>query len=536
MDNKQPLRRCAIYTRKSSDEGLDQSFNSLDAQREACEAYIKSQKHEGWSTLKASYDDGGYSGGSMNRPALQALLSDIEAGKIDIIVVYKVDRLTRSLADFSKIVDVLDAKDISFVSITQQFNTTTSMGRLTLNVLLSFAQFEREVTGERIRDKIAASKKKGMWMGGNPPLGYDAKDRQLVVNKKEAERVRLIYQRYLDLGSVAELAKDLRNREIFSKRWTTQTGRVLGGKPMMRGALYDLLQNRVYLGEITHREASYPGNHDPIVPLDLWNAVQTLLAENRRKDLGKKEAVTTASPLTGLIVDDRGHPMSPTYTQKASGQRYRYYVSAALLDKGRGEPGAVSRLPAPDTEDLVRREISGWLCPEATDRIEWSVLIDLVTSITVRRDGLEVALSISALRENRFHPAVANSRDWSKAGKDTLHRTIRTKLIKVRGETFLHVPHGSSSEPRPDQAITKALARGWRWRRMLEVGEATSFESLGREEDVGDRYIASLVQLTFLAPEVTKRLVEGRQPAQVDLAYLLRREIPLSWQDTRLGL
>jgi site-specific DNA recombinase len=346
MPSRPASKRCAIYTRKSSDEGLEQAFNSLDAQREACEAYVQSQKHEGWSIVKTAYNDGGFSGGTMSRPALQALLSAVEAGKVDVIVVDKVDRLTRSLADFAKIVEVLDAKGVSFVSVTQQFNTTTSMGRLTLNVLLSFAQFEREVTGERIRDKIAASKKKGMWMGGSPPLGYDARDRQLVVNEVEAERVRLIFRRYLELGSVAALMKDLRASKVHSKRWTTRTGRVLGGKPFMRGALYDLLQNRIYRGEITHKDTSYPGNHDPIVPLELWESVQARLAENRRKDLGRRESVSETSPLTGLLYDDRGHPMSPTYTQKASGKRYRYYLSAAVLDEGRGEPGTVPRLPA----------------------------------------------------------------------------------------------------------------------------------------------------------------------------------------------
>ena len=266
--------RCAIYTRKSSDEGLEQEFNSLDAQREACEAYIVSQRHAGWTALPDLYDDGGLSGGTMERPALQRLLADVRAGKVQIIVVYKVDRLTRSLADFAKIVDVLDAHDASFVSVTQQFNTTTSMGRLTLNMLLSFAQFEREIAGERIRDKIAASKAKGMWMGGNVPLGYDVRDRKLIVNPTEAESVRMIFRRYAELGSVALLKAELDLLGVVSKRREGAGGFLSGGKPFSRGALYLLLQNRLYRGEIAHKGNVYPGQHQAIVDVELWQVVQ----------------------------------------------------------------------------------------------------------------------------------------------------------------------------------------------------------------------------------------------------------------------
>ena len=276
------VRRCAVYTRKSSEEGLDQTFNSLDAQREACEAYIRSQAHEGWKLVKTAYDDGGFSGGTLERPALQRLLADLGRGLVDVIVVYKIDRLTRSLADFARIVETLDRQGASFVSITQQFNTTTSMGRLTLNVLLSFAQFEREVTGERIRDKIAASKRKGMWMGGNLPLGYDVKDRQLVVNEAEAETVRYLFQRYVELGTVAALQTDLKRRAIVSKVWTSSSGKRRGGAGYSRGALYYLLRNTIYVGRIAHRGASYAGQHPGIVPQDLWDRVQALLTENRQ--------------------------------------------------------------------------------------------------------------------------------------------------------------------------------------------------------------------------------------------------------------
>jgi DNA invertase Pin-like site-specific DNA recombinase len=272
--------RCAIYTRKSSEEGLEHEFNSLRAQREACEAFITSQRHEGWVCLRAAYDDGGFSGATIDRPALQQLLADLAAGRVDIVVVYKIDRLTRSLADFAKIVEILDARGASFVSVTQQFNTTTSMGRLTLNVLLSFAQFEREVIGERIRDKIAASKQKGMWMGGAPPLGYRAQDRKLVTVDSEAEIVRFIFCRYAELGSVRLLTEEFEAQGIKSKSRTSASGRISGGKPFSRGALYVMLQNRIYRGEIVHKEQSHPGEHMPIIDQPLWDAVQAQLASN----------------------------------------------------------------------------------------------------------------------------------------------------------------------------------------------------------------------------------------------------------------
>jgi DNA invertase Pin-like site-specific DNA recombinase len=319
--------RCAIYTRKSSEEGLEQEFNSLQAQREACEAFINSQRQEGWVCLPAAYDDGGFSGATMDRPALQRLLGEITAGRVDTVVVYKIDRLTRSLADFAKIVEILDARGASFVSVTQQFNTTTSMGRLTLNVLLSFAQFEREVIGERIRDKIAASKQKGMWMGGVPPLGYQAQDRKLVIVDSEAEIVRSIFRRYAELGSVRLLKDELKARNIQSKLRTSASGHISGGKPFARGALYLMLQNRSYRGEIVHKEQSYVGEHTPIIDQPLWDAVQAQLAGNaaQHNDCGRTRQ---ASLLAGMLFDGDGHRMTPSHAVK-KGTRYRYYVSEA---------------------------------------------------------------------------------------------------------------------------------------------------------------------------------------------------------------
>jgi site-specific DNA recombinase len=307
--------RCAIYARKSSEEGLEQDFNSLDAQREACEAYIRSQKAEGWRALPDMYDDGGIPGATLERPALQRLLADIAAGWVDTVVVYKVDRLTHSLADFAKIVEIFDARGISFVSVTQQFNTTTSMGRLTLNMLLSFAQFEREVTGERIRDKIAASKRKGMWMGGLPPLGYDVQERKLVINPVEAETVRHIYRRYAELGSVRALRDELNRAGVLSKPRLDRFGRATGGKPLARGALYLLLQNRLYRGEIVHKSTSHPGEHPAIIDPALWDRVQQVLAANR---VDHSTGAHRADPslLAGLIFDAGGERLTPTHANK----------------------------------------------------------------------------------------------------------------------------------------------------------------------------------------------------------------------------
>jgi site-specific DNA recombinase len=332
--NNSPLRsrvRCAVYTRKSSEEGLEQEFNSLDAQREACEAYITSQKHEGWTALATLYDDGAYSGGTMDRPALQRLLDDIRSGKVDVVVVYKVDRLTRSLTDFAKIVEVLDAQGVSFVSVTQAFNTTSSMGRLTLNVLLSFAQFEREVTGERIRDKIAASKKKGMWMGGLPSLGYDVKDRKLVVNEMEAATVRYILRRYLELGAVRGLRDDLAATGIVSKRRAAADGTPYGGQRFSRGALYLMLKNRIYRGEIVHKGKAFPGEHAAIVDEELWQRVQRRLEDNHAE---RREGDKALQPslLTGIVFDASSEPMTPTHAVK-KGTRYRYYVSRQLITR-----------------------------------------------------------------------------------------------------------------------------------------------------------------------------------------------------------
>jgi site-specific DNA recombinase len=346
--------RCAVYTRKSSEEGLDQAFNSLHAQREACEAYVLSQAGEGWTLSPELYDDGGFSGGNLERPALQRLLADITGGRVNTIVVYKIDRLTRSLADFAKIVDRLDAAGGSFVSVTQAFNTTTSMGRLTLNVLLSFAQFEREVTSERIRDKIAASKAKGMWMGGVVPLGYDLGERELIVNEAEAETVRLIYRRYLALGSVNLLREDLKLSNVRSKAWATREGRAMGGALIGRGALFHLLQNRLYLGEIQHHDEVYPGRHKPIVDRSLFDAVQQRLSENRVV-ASLRQTRAAAMALRSKVFDAEGKAMSPSFAYGKGGRCYRYYISMGLQvgERPPSEDGVIRRIAADRLEAFL---------------------------------------------------------------------------------------------------------------------------------------------------------------------------------------
>ena len=346
--------RCAIYTRVSTDQGLEQDFNSLDAQYDASQAYIRSQAHAGWTLLRSQYDDGGFSGANTDRPALQRLLADVRARKVDVIVVYKVDRLTRSLADFAKLVELFDAHNVSFVSVTQQFNTTTSMGRLTLNVLLSFAQFEREVTSERIRDKIAASKRKGLWVGGMVPLGYDTKDRKITVNEGEAEAVRTIFRLYLKLGSLNLLMAELRKHGIVSKTRTLKSGKTVGGIPFTRGPLAYLLRNRFYIGEVTFKGEVLRGEQEAILDRDLFKAVQAKLDEqgnNHKRTRTRSEAL-----LTGRIFDDGGNRMSPTHARKA-GVKYRYYLSSALLNGAAECAGSVARVPAAEVEAVVVKSV-----------------------------------------------------------------------------------------------------------------------------------------------------------------------------------
>jgi DNA invertase Pin-like site-specific DNA recombinase len=359
--------RCAVYTRVSTDERLDREFNSLDAQREAALSYIQSQKHEGWMAVDDRYDDGGFSGGTMERPALQRLLVDIEDGRLDIVIVYKVDRLSRSLTDFARIVQVLERHSVSFVSVTQAFNTTTSMGRLTLNILLSFAQFEREVSAERTRDKFAASRKKGLWMGGTPPLGYDVVHRKLVVNETEAKLVQMIFRRFLRLGSATKLAHELREAGCTTKTWVTQDGKCRQGKPIDKGALYRILGNRIYLGEAVHKGTSYPGEHAAIIDRALWDKVHAILSQNTVMGANHSRA-QTPTLLKGLLFAPGGHAMTPSHTRKG-GKLYRYYVATDAIRQGYSEC-AVASVPAAEVEEAVIAQVRHLLrTPEIIARI-----------------------------------------------------------------------------------------------------------------------------------------------------------------------
>jgi site-specific DNA recombinase len=535
-----PIRRCAVYTRKSSEEGLEQSFNSLHAQREACEAYIRSQAHEGWKLVKTAYDDGGFSGGTMERPAVKRLMADLKQGLVDVVVVYKVDRLTRSLADFAKIVEILDGHGASFASITQQFNTTSSMGRLTLNVLLSFAQFEREVTGERIRDKISASKRKGMWMGGNLPLGYDVQNRQLVINEAEAETVRYIFRRYAELGTVSALQADLKQRGIVSKVWTSTTGNVRGGVSYSRGALYYLLRNQIYLGRIAHKNESYDGQHLPIVDQASWDQVQSCLSANR-SGLDRVRSVSSRGSLAGLLYDDRGNLMSPSHTKKSNGRRYRYYVSQALLQNDRARAGTVSRIPAEAIEQLVDTEIRRlWSAieGETSKPVEVSLLPrDFVERVILYKDKVEIVMSEEGLKKLAPHDSPATSATRPRP----LHPkkfSVSVRLARRGRSGRLESSDGKVDDRvgRPDAAVVKAISRAYDWLGRFERGEVASYHELARAEGFTPGYVRSVMQLAFLAPPLVEAFLNGRRRLRGGVVELLNDSLPLSWQQQHASL
>jgi site-specific DNA recombinase len=561
-----PRIRCAIYTRKSSEEGLEQSFNSLEAQREACAAYIASQWHEGWRLISTAYDDGGYSGGTMDRPALKRLLQDVEARKIDAVVVYKVDRLTRALSDFAKIVEIFDAAKVSFVSVTQQFNTTTSMGRLTLNVLLSFAQFEREVTGERIRDKIAASKRKGMWMGGRIPLGYGLKERKLVVSAGEARHVCDIYRQYLRLGCVSKLKIYLERKGIRTKERISRTGRKEGGASYSRGALYQILQNRVYLGEVAHRGQVYPGEHEGIVPRELWDKVQERLRVNNYGHCSGSRA-KEPSLLVGLVYDERGNRFTPSHTVK-NGKRYRYYVSqAAIKHPGSCHQGPV-RIPACELETAACSALHSFLksannvtdalvvrrknADSSQDIISAAAALSkrmlfgspaerrafirtVVSRIVVRSEGLEVLVRKEVLR-NRVLQSPARHRNQS--SEPLLSLKINTHLAVGGRETRL-VLTGDSAEGiagRPTHSLIKAVARAHDWYERIMRGELRYRRSIAKLIGLDDRYVSRILRCAFLAPDIVDAILEGRQPPSLTVRDLVS-DLPSDWaaQRQRLG-
>jgi site-specific DNA recombinase len=553
-------KRCAIYTRKSSEEGLEQEFNSLEAQREACEAYIRSQCHEGWGLTRTRYDDGGFSGGNTERPALQALLADIRAGRIDIVVVYKVDRLTRSLADFARLVEIFDAQDVSFVSVTQQFNTTSSMGRLTLNVLLSFAQFEREVTGERIRDKIAASKQKGLWMGGNVPLGYDASGRTLIINPAEAETVRRIFALYRDLGCVRRVKEETERLGLRTKRSTTADGAERGGKPLARGHIYRLLANPIYLGQIAHKGQLYPGLHPALIDTETWNAVRDQLGANTNRQRSRSTAAQP-SLLAGLLVDADGERLAPSHAVK-KGHRYRYYVSAALVTKTGTDRAQGWRLPAREIEDAVIAILVEALTHPARllERCGTSgVPADQIRKMLGRTPRLAAAFSgspsdraklVRGLVEKviidektiiiKMRPGALLGRDVpSPASQDPSCSGIELTAavaFKRRGvETKLMLPGLDQPNHRAkrDPALIKAIARGRAWFEELATGRVLSLQALAKRNSISRRYIRRLVGLAFLSPQLVEAILQGRQPVELTATRLTELDLPLDWSEQR---
>jgi site-specific DNA recombinase len=568
--------RCAVYTRKSSEEGLEQAFNSLDAQREACEAYVTSQKHEGWTALATLYDDGAYSGGTMDRPALQRLLDDIRAGKVDVVVVYKVDRLTRSLADFAKIVEVFDAQGVSFVSVTQAFNTTTSMGRLTLNVLLSFAQFEREVTGERIRDKIAASKKKGMWMGGQPSLGYDVKGRKLVVNEAEAETVRGIFRRYIELGTVRALRDDLAAAGVVSKRRMAADGSAYGGQRFSRGALYLMLKNRIYRGNIVHKGIAFPGEHAAIVDEELWGRVQSHLEVNR---IERREGDKALEPslLAGIVFDASSEPMTPTHAVK-KGTRYRYYITRRLITGPAADCSQGQRVPASNLEALVILRLRTLLADPVEflkaitnggrdtptqrrlrdaaaalsarwERLPSATQHDLVRSVLVRaqvhadRVDLEVgsARLVSWLLNEVGGEGIIDRDRASSANADgsdeTLMRLSIPASLKRTGKEMKFVVNGVANSAPADTTLIRLLVRGQKIAKRLFEPNCPPLEAVAQEEEITASYATRLVRLAFLAPDIVAAILAGKQPPGLTANKLMAdTRLPLDWPDQRATL
>lgn len=529
-----PRLRCAIYTRKSTEEGLDQSFNSLDAQREACEAYILSQAGEGWQCIPDLYDDGGWSGGNMERPALQKLLTDIRQGRIDIVVVYKVDRLTRSLMDFARIVEVFDASKVSFVSVTQAFNTTSSMGRLTLNVLLSFAQFEREVTGERIRDKVAASKARGMWMGGNIPLGYDLADRQLVINPEEAALIQHIYERYLALKSLPALARDLTGSGFMTKRWTSRAGVTHGGIPFNCSGLSLILRNRLYLGEIVHKGKAHAGVHEAIIDPDIFGAVQAQLADNHHKRVARKTRAA-ASPLTDKLFDGDGQHMRPSFSYGRGRTMYRYYVSECLLPNGKpindGNQSGI-RLNAVHIE----KQLATVLAPLLPVGAPHDHVFEAIAKAVVYRGEVTVSLLVERLAQDKMDEELLLKRARhevdGKAARQGAHLVVSISLKPRRRGRQAAVDGimGPSSEPNP--ALVALLRTAHTKLRAVNASPLAPAAHASMEAP-SDAWRRKRLAFGLLAPDIQRGILRGELGAAMDVADLLERDIPVDWEEQR---
>ena len=486
--------RCAIYTRKSAEEGLEQEYNSLDAQRDACRSYIESQKAEGWVIHPGAFDDGGVSGGTMDRPALNKLLVLVEKGEVNVIVVYKIDRLTRSLPDFARIVEILDKQNASFVSVTQQFNSTTSMGRLTLNVLLSFAQFEREVTSERIRDKIAASKKKGIWMGGYPPLGYDINNRRLIANSAEAQTVQRIFQLALETPSLTDLERRLAKESFRAKAWLSQGGRPSGGGPLTRSALARMLRNPVYIGKIRHGDKEYDGEQSAIIDEALWTKVQSAL-DGRAQDRTSRINTTFEAPLRNLVFDDRGNRMVATYVKKKNRIAYRYYASAPTIRGHKEKAGTISRINAAWLENKIEKTIEG---PNAIARIQRIELHPREIIVeTHKPDGDVDQLRIPAALETPKHSR------------------------KV---------FASGGRHHQNEGLIKAVTQAYGWRKSLEAGRYPTVKDLAKEKGLSERYVWKILRLAYLSPTIVEAILDGRQPPALSLRQINETQLSPDWR------
>jgi site-specific DNA recombinase len=541
-----PSLRCAIYTRVSTDARLEQEFNSLDAQREASEAYIKSQTHEGWSLVRSRYDDGGFSGGSMERPALQKLLLEVQAKRIDVIVVYKVDRLTRSLADFAKLVEMFDAYGVSFVSVTQSFNTTTSMGRLTLNVLLSFAQFEREVTGERIRDKIAASKKKGIWMGGVVPLGYRVENRALHIVEDHAELVRELFKRYLEVGSVPRLKVRLDAEDVRVPIRIEGNGRSTGGGLFSRGHIYGIFSNPIYIGQIAHKGVVHDGQHPAIIDRELWVRVQQSLQDNLSAKSQRRDGQSTNALLLGKLFDDRGNLMTPSWSKRGS-KRWSYYVSQAILRGDKANAGSVARVSAPEIERRVIETIGSLDQNQESHAIHryrhrprYEIpATDFAVSQSDRHESIRSRIERVTLEGAAIRIAMAR-KDEEDGGSNILTIGWAAPSPYRRREIIQGAITGSSSpRPLPTSArlvLTKSLRKAHRWLDVLLTDSKQTIESIAAREGKSERSIRMTLSLAFLSPDLVKAAIDGRLPRGFGLTRLI--DLPISWSDqwAALGL
>jgi DNA invertase Pin-like site-specific DNA recombinase len=544
---------CAIYTRKSTEAGLEQDFNSLDAQREACEAYIKSQTHEGWKLLPRRYDDAGLSGGTLDRPALQRLLDDIDAGRVDVVVVYKVDRLSRSLTDFAKLVELFDKHGVSFVSVTQQFNTTNSMGRLTLNVLLSFAQFEREVIGERIRDKVAQSKAKGIWMGGPVPMGYDLGDRELLVNPTEAKLVRQILALYLKRGSVRALKTELDRRSVKSKIRHHKNGRVTGGGPFSRGHLYRLLANPIYIGKLPHKGKLHEGKHDAIVDEHLWERVQAQLRRNKRGI--ERPSAKHPSLLAGRLETSNKHKLVPNHAVKR-GKRYRYYVEQRLMqDEGVGTRGM--RYAAEEVENAVLAILQRFL-NSPTELVAGLTVLEQTPGTMKRILGQARALADKVTDHHEAHRLVCEVVDKVIVHSDVLELRLRRielgRLLGVepqsdspihtvtspcklarRGQELkfvLPLLEDANTFGRRDPTLIQAIAKAHLWWQWITAGEVASLSEIARREGIDKAQVTRWLRLAFLSPTLVRRIQVGSHPTNLTIETLTRQaELPKVWQE-----